>query len=146
MMNCLCANTRRAARLLTRFYEEQLRASGLTSPQFEILSALAELSRLGRPGIAQTDLAAMLGLDQTTLSRTLKLLIASGWVKRSRSTLDRRETLYGITSAGIRARHSALPHWERAQAQMREALWPDFEAALALLQGVTRAATELSAA
>jgi len=144
-MNCLCANTRRAARSLTRFYEEQLRPSGLTPPQFGLLSMLAEISRLGRSGITQTDLAEALGLDQTTLSRNLKLLIAGGWVKRSRSSLDRRQTLYSITSAGMRVRHSALPHWERAQAQMLQALGPNFDVALTLLQSVSTAAAGLSA-
>ena len=143
-MHCLCANTRRAARSLTRFYEEQLRPSGLTPAQFEVLSTLAELSRLDRSGIPQTALAETLGLDQTTLSRNLKSLIGNGWVKRLSSTSDRRQTLYSITSAGFRAHHVALPHWERAQARMQRALGPKFETALALAKDVSAAAAKLS--
>jgi len=138
-MNCFCANTRRAARSLTRLYEEHLRPSGLTPPQFGLLSLLAT-----RPGIAQTKLAEAFDLDQTTLSRNLKLLISNKWVKRTRSPLDGRQSAYTITPAGLERRQAALPHWQRAQSQMRQALGADFEAVLALVQRVSIAAVGLS--
>jgi DNA-binding MarR family transcriptional regulator len=134
-MKCLCARTRRAARSLTRLYEEHLRAVELTPPQFGLLSVLAE-----RAGLAQTELVEALDLDQTTLSRNLKLLIANKWVKRGRSAEDRRQAVYSITAAGLEVRRAALPHWQRAQAQMRRTLGAEFDAALALLERVAMAA------
>jgi len=134
-MKCLCARTRRAARALTRLYEEHLRAAELTPPQFGLLSVLAE-----RAGLAQIELAEALDLDQTTLSRNLKLLIAKKWVRRGRSAEDRRQVAYSITATGLEVRRAALPHWQRAQEQMRRTLGVEFDAALALLERVAKAA------
>lgn len=128
-MKCLCLNTRRAARSLTALYEEHLRPCNLTPAQFGLLSMLAEC-----PGLPQHEIAETAGLDQTTLSRSLQLLITSKWIKRSRSTTDRRQTLYAITPAGVKVRKEALPHWNRAQQHMRERLGTDWETAFAVLQ------------
>ncbi len=61
-MNCLCLNTRRAARGLTRIYEEHLLPAKLTPAQFGLLSMLA-----ARPGLSQAELAEVVDLDQPTL-------------------------------------------------------------------------------
>ena len=37
---CACANLRRAARTVTKLYEDQLRDSGLRATQFTLLQAL----------------------------------------------------------------------------------------------------------
>ena len=134
-MNCLCLNTRRAARSLTRLYEDHLRPCNLTPAQFGLLSVLAQ-----RPNLSQLDLAEFLDLDQTTLSRNLRHLIANKWLKRSRSTEDRRQSLYTITPAGLELRRNALPHWNRAQQQMRENLGTDWETAFSILQRLTNVA------
>jgi DNA-binding MarR family transcriptional regulator len=128
-MKCLCLNTRRAARSITAVYEEHLRVCNVTSAQFGLLSLLAE-----RAGLSQTEIAEAAGLDQTTLSRNLQIVIANKWVKRTPSTRDRRQSLYAITSAGVKLRMEAMPHWNRAQQHMREALGADWETAFAVLQ------------
>jgi DNA-binding MarR family transcriptional regulator len=128
-MDCLCLNTRRAARTLTRLYEEHLRPCNLTAAQFGLLSLLA-----ARPNLSQQDLAETLDLDQTTLSRNLRLLVSNKWIKRTRSKEDRRQTLYTITPAGLELRSDALPHWNRAQQQMRASLGSDWETALAIVK------------
>jgi DNA-binding MarR family transcriptional regulator len=128
-MNCLCLNTRRAARSLTALYEEHLRGCSVTPAQFGLLSLLAE-----RPGLSQQEIAEAAGLDQTTLSRNLQLLIDNKWIKRSRSATDRRQSLYAITPVGVKLREKALPHWNRAQQRMREVLGEDWEIAFAVLR------------
>ncbi len=133
-MNCLCLNTRHAARTLTRLYEEHLRPCNLTPAQFGLLSLLVR-----RPNLSQLDLAETIDLDQTTLSRNLKLMIANKWIKRTRSKEDRRQTLYTITAAGLERRRQALPHWNRAQRRMRESLGADWETAFAILQRLSNA-------
>jgi DNA-binding MarR family transcriptional regulator len=135
-MNCLCLNTRHAARSLTRLYEDHLRPCNLTPPQFGLLSLLA-----AKPNLSQADLAESLDLDQTTLSRNLRLLVANKWLKRSRSAADRRQTLYTITPTGLELRRTALPHWQRAQQQMHERLGADWDTAFAILQRLTNVAT-----
>ena len=120
---------------MTRLYEEYLRPCDLTPPQFGLLSALAEC-----PGLSQQGLADMLDLDQTTLSRNLRLLIENKWIKGTRSKEDRRLTCYAVTPAGLEVRQTAAPHWNRAQQQMREALGADWETAFAVLQRLSRVA------
>ena len=134
-MTCLCLDTRRAARSLTRLYEDHLRPCNLTPAQFGLLSLLA-----AKPNLSQADLAEFLDLDQTTLSRNLRLLIANKWLKRSRSTMDRRQSLYTITPTGLELRRTALPNWNCAQQQMRENLGTDWETAFSILQRLTNVA------
>jgi DNA-binding MarR family transcriptional regulator len=140
-MRCLCLNARRAARSLTALYDEELRACNVTPAQFGLLSLLA-----ARPKMSQVEIAEAVGLDQTTLSRNLQLLIANKWIKLARSTVDRRQSLYAITAAGVKLRREALPHWNRAQELMRERLGEDWETAFTLLQRLSEGAEALNVA
>jgi len=134
-MDCLCLNTRHAARSLTRLYEEHLRPCNLTPAQFGLLSMLAQ-----RPGLSQQVMADMLDLDQTTLSRNLRLMIANKWIAGTRSKEDRRQTCYAVTAEGLEVRRSAAVHWKRAQEHMREALGADWETAFAILRRLSSVA------
>ncbi len=136
-MKCLCAGTRHAARLLTRYYEEELRPANLTPAQFELLSTLA-----ARPVWSQSDLAEFLDLDQTTLSRNLKILIERKWVKRSASVKDQRQACYSLAAEGRKAWQAALPHWERAQAAMQQNLGADWQVVWSALERLTSAISE----
>jgi DNA-binding MarR family transcriptional regulator len=134
-MSCLCLNTRRAARSLTRMYEDHLRPVNLTPAQFGLLSMLA-----ARPGLSQVELAEAVDLVQTTLSRNLKLMAANKWIAGKQGPEDRRQTLYALTAAGRKVQETALPHWELAQRKMRKQLGADWEAALALVKRLQRVA------
>jgi DNA-binding MarR family transcriptional regulator len=135
-MNCLCANTRRAARALTNLYEQNLLDCELTVSQFELLQNLS-----AQPGISQAELAKVLGADQPPLSRSLQLLIGRRWIKRSASKVDARQSIYTLTATGSAKLREALPVWKNAQQQMREALGSDFDTAIALLGRLQQAAT-----
>ena len=113
---CACANLRRAARLVTQLYEEALRPAGITGPQFTLLQAL----KLAR-GALQKQLAEILGIDSTTLTRNLALLEKRGWL-RAEPAPDRRAMRLGLTAAGERKYKQALPYWESAQKKLRRAL------------------------
>lgn len=137
-MDCLCLTTRRAARNLTAIYEDELARCGVTPSQFGLLSVLS-----ARPGLSQQHLASAAGLDQTTLSRNLRLLISSGWVTGSRSKTDRRETLYSVTHAGTLRQREAKKIWEQVQKRMKQRLGADWGAAFVLLERLSSlAATE----
>ncbi len=82
----------------------------------------------------------MLDLDQTTLSRNLRLLTANKWIKGTRSKEDRRLTCYAVTPAGFEIRKAAAPHWNRAQQHMREVLGNDWETAFAVLRRLSNVA------
>jgi DNA-binding MarR family transcriptional regulator len=113
---CGCANLRRAARVITRLYDAALRPSGLGVAQFTLLQALNTA-----PGMSQKQLASLLEIDSTTLTRTLEPLRRAGWL-RSTAGDDRREVHLALTAAGKRAYSRALPYWERAQGEFIRAL------------------------
>jgi DNA-binding MarR family transcriptional regulator len=113
---CACANLRRTARLITQLYEDALRLTGLTGPQFTLLQTL----KLA-PGISQNQMGAILGMDSTTLTRSLALLRKQGWVS-SEAGEDRRELRLNLTKAGKREFEKALPYWESAQKRLKQAI------------------------
>ena len=113
---CACANLRRAARVITRRYDAALRPSGLGVAQFTLLQALHTA-----PGMSQKQLAGLLEIDSTTLTRTLAYLRNVGWL-RSTAGDDRREVHLALTAAGKRAHTRALPYWKRAQTEFIRAL------------------------
>jgi len=113
---CGCANLRRAARVISRIYDAALRPSGLGIAQFTLLQALNTA-----PGLSQKQLASLLEIDSTTLTRTLAPLRRARWL-RSTAGDDRRELHLALTAAGKRAYMRALPYWERAQAEFVQAL------------------------
>jgi DNA-binding MarR family transcriptional regulator len=113
---CGCANLRRAGRVITRLYDAALRPSGLGVTQFTLLQALNTA-----PGMSQKQLASLLEIDSTTLTRTLEPLRRAGWL-RSTAGDDRREVHLALTAAGKRAYRRALPYWERAQSEFVRAL------------------------
>lgn len=115
-LSCACANLRRAARVVTQFYDSVLRPSGLRAPQFTLLQALHHA-----PGISQKQLAELLGMDSTTLTRTLALPRRKGWL-RSETGTDRRELRLSLTRAGQREYQRVLPDWQSAQRRLRQAL------------------------
>jgi DNA-binding MarR family transcriptional regulator len=113
---CACANVRRAARLVTQLYDDALRPSGVRATQFTLLQALHLAS-----GISQKELSGLLGIDSTTLSRTLSLLRRRHWLRAAKGS-DRRELRLVLTSAGQREYERVLPYWRSAQRRLRRAL------------------------
>ncbi|HWQ29114.1 MAG TPA: MarR family transcriptional regulator [Dehalococcoidia bacterium] len=114
---CYCLAARRYARAITRFYESRLRPYGLRATQFSILAALT-LKGPTRIG----ELADLLGVERTTLSRSVALLVRNGWITVARSR-DARERLLRITDAGRARLEEAFPAWEEAQQQVKLRRW-----------------------
>lgn len=127
---CHCLAAQRAARTLARRYDEALRPIGLTSHQFSLMSALL----LDRP-LPLTQLAQLLGLDRTTLTRNLAPLEARGLVETRADPDDRRVRGLTLTATGRRLLAQAVPLWRRAQA-MTQREGPDWEMLQPLLRSV----------
>ncbi len=66
---CACFNTRKAARAVTRFYDDMLAPSGLKATQLTMLGAIS----ISGP-TRMSELADMLALVKSTLTRNLTLL------------------------------------------------------------------------
>jgi len=113
---CACASLRRADRLVARYYDAMLRPSGLHVSQFTLLQALNTA-----PQISQKQLAELLEIDSTTLTRTLAPLRREGWLSAAAGT-DRRELRLSLTAAGKREYQRALPYWKSAQKGLAQAL------------------------
>ncbi len=113
---CACANLRRAARAVSRLYNQELRCQQIEITQFTILMAL---DRAGE--ISQGKLGELLGLDSTTLTRMLPLLKKRGWIQEKEGE-DRRYRILALTPAGRTNLRQAMPYWKRAQERMQAAL------------------------
>jgi len=59
------------------------------------------------------DLAARLGLDTSTLSRTVESLVQDGLVERTASTRDRRAAVIRLSEKGHAARNRINATWNR---------------------------------
>ena len=113
---CACANLRRAARIVTQRYDQELQPAGIRATQFTLLQAL---TRVGN--ISQGALGELLGLDSTTLTRTLALLRRKRWIQ-TKPGKDRRQVRLTLTTEGKRKYLSALHYWQSAQSQLRRML------------------------
>lgn len=113
---CACATVRRAARAVTRLYDDELRPAGLRATQYTILQAL---SRKGP--VTQRRLGIGLGLDSTTLTRTLRPLERQGLIAVVAGQ-DRRARLLKLSPEGKRLLGRSQARWDKAQRRLRQAL------------------------
>ncbi|HUD52851.1 MarR family winged helix-turn-helix transcriptional regulator [Parvibaculum sp.] len=121
--HCLCLATQRAARMIARRFDEAFRPLGLTSGQFSLLMSL---NREAPPSIGSV--AALLAMDRTTLTASLKPLTRRRLVSVAVDPKDRRGRLLKLTAAGRALLASAMPVWERTQKEMERLLaTPDAE-------------------
>jgi DNA-binding MarR family transcriptional regulator len=131
--NCICLGVRRAARAVTRVYEEALKSSDLKATQFSLLSYLAQS---GAASFAE--ITSYLSLDQSTLTRNLRPLERRGLVA-VRAGPDRRTRTITLTVKGRRLYEEVLPLWEQIQGAVVERLgradWRDLRGALERLVG-----------
>jgi DNA-binding MarR family transcriptional regulator len=115
--HCLCFATQRAARVLARRFDEVLRPVGLTSGQFSLLMSL----NLPEPPTVGA-VAALLGMDRTTLTANLKPLEREGLVESAVDPVDRRGRLLVLTAAGSKKLKATLPIWTRTHTEIDERL------------------------
>jgi len=127
---CLCLAVRRASRVITREFDQALRAHGLRSTQFTLLSAL----HIGGPR-SVGEIAEMLSTDRTTLTRNLAVAEQHGWVTLRADRNDARSRIAAITRRGSRTLEAALPAWRSAQQRLTGAIGEQTAASLRKLAG-----------
>jgi DNA-binding MarR family transcriptional regulator len=113
---CACSALRRASRAVTQHYEKHFRGSGLRATQFTILATLAETGPL-----SISELSAKLGLERTTLSRSLHLVEDKGWIS-ALSDGDQRVRKMALTPKGMKKASAALAVWKRADTSVEPVL------------------------
>ena len=108
VLACAVMNFRQVARSVTARFDDQLRPVGLRATQLNLLMAIETST-----AVTITDLAEILAMDRTTMTRNLKLL-------RQRKLVDGKTI--ALTAKGRRAAAAALPLWEKAQAEILDSL------------------------
>jgi DNA-binding MarR family transcriptional regulator len=100
------------------------RSVGITSPQLVVLGAVN-----ANDGLTATEVANAVSLSQATITTIVSKLEERGFLKRERSTVDRRRVHVSLTEAGrevlaeapkplqesFSRRFEALPRWEQHQ-------------------------------
>ncbi|HEY6268414.1 MAG TPA: MarR family winged helix-turn-helix transcriptional regulator [Candidatus Acidoferrum sp.] len=106
---CASLNFRRTARAVTRLYDLALQESGIRSTQFAILVGIAK-----KQPISIGALGNILGLDSTTLTRSLRLLEKEGLIAVSKRAAKRQRFL-SVTDKGGLTLARSVPAWRAAQ-------------------------------
>ena len=109
--SCAAFNFRRTARAVTRLYDFALEPVGIRATQFAILTAVAKFQP-----VAMSRIGEILVLDQTTLTRSLRLLQKQHLLQIS-ARATRRQRFVTLTDAGVKTLAQALPLWREVQAK-----------------------------
>lgn len=132
--SCMYMHIRRASRIVTHVYDRALSPVGLVANQFTLLVSIHLLR-----AASVTRLSQVLGADQTTLTRNLKVLEKRDLIAFEPGR-DRRVKLVSLTEAGQTIVVEAFPLWKQAQAEMKQHLgqqnWNDLLALLSDLKTV----------
>jgi DNA-binding MarR family transcriptional regulator len=108
---------RKAGRIATRNYDKWLKPCGLKSTQFGMLANIAR-----NPAITVSELAELLLMDQSTVSRNLRILEKSGYIQLEEGITDQRIKRIQMTDFGVSTMNEATPLWEKAQLDMEKVL------------------------
>ena len=110
--SCVCFNTRKLARCVSQMYDTALEPSGLKNTQFALLAMVSV-----REPISITELADAMGIERTTLTRNLKVLVRDGLLAVMQGA-DARSRAVTITTAGRSRVKTAFPLWAEAQERL----------------------------
>ncbi|MES2318056.1 MAG: MarR family winged helix-turn-helix transcriptional regulator [Pseudomonadota bacterium] len=122
-LGCTCFKLRKLTRAMSRLYDQHLASVGLKTTQYSLLVNAA------RAALPVADLADILGLERTTLTRNLKPLIDAGWVEL-KAGADARQRIVTITDAGRAKVKQAYVAWCRAQSEFEKLMGRDTVRAL----------------
>lgn len=129
---CHCLKMRRSAENVIRFYDAILAPCGVTVRQYSLLNAISEQSGCNVRMLSEATL-----LDRSTLARSLKPLIQSGYIKDNKAA-GTRDRVLELTEKGEDVRKEAADLWQLAQRQFEAKLSKEqltaLEDTLALLQ------------
>lgn len=117
--------------------EADLAPTGMSLGEYQVLVYLSEADG---HALRMCDLAAMLHLSPSGLTRRLDGLVARGWVERRSSEADRRVMLAVLTDAGAAQLEAAAPvHVASVRARIIDHLTTDELEAMATVFGKIQA-------
>jgi len=135
--NCTCFNVRRVSRVITQFFDAEVRRHGMRPTQTPILEALQ-----AKNGWGMAELSEWLGMERTTLLRNLRPLQRDGLVRAKGAGRGGHVELE-ITAKGRTALAKTLPAWRSAQDKVVATLGK--ERWSTIIRDLQKAATKLRA-
>ena len=113
---CSSQKVRRLSRRISSHFDHVVASTGLKTTQYSLLNYAVALGPV-RPG----ELAKAMGIDASTLTRSLRPLIDAGWLAVGPGD-DERSRAVRVTPAGVAKRVAAKRAWKRAQLSFNERL------------------------
>jgi DNA-binding MarR family transcriptional regulator len=108
-------------------------------PSISSSEARALIELMSARGIAQGELAALLGLDKSTVSRLATGLERKGWIRRGRDEDNQRYVRLYLTAHGGEVAARVWQAWQSRRARILAVLSPDERAGLSAgLRGLIR--------
>ena len=114
--NCVCFNLRRVARVVTQFFDAEMRQHGIRPTQGSILASLNS-----KDSWNMAELSDWLGMERTTLVRNLRPLQRDGLVQAVGGGRGNRVELT-ITTKGRNQVEKLTPAWKAAQSAVVKTL------------------------
>lgn len=118
-VGCTNLKLRQLTRRVGQHYDHIVGAAGVKTTQYSLLSYVVKLAPV-RP----SDLAKVMEMEASTLTRNLQPLVAAGWVEIGPG-VDGRSRVVTATEAGRAKRAEAQAEWKRAQLALNERLGVD---------------------
>jgi DNA-binding MarR family transcriptional regulator len=128
---CLCALLRKVGRVATQRYNAALKPTGLRITQFSLLMNIRR-----NPQISVTELSALMHMDQTTITRNLKVLEKKALIRIFPDPNDQRVRKIQITHEGKKTVKQSMPSWISAQEKMVDSI--GFDQAVLLVQSLNQ--------
>ncbi len=116
LRGCVCSRTRMLDRVLSRLFDDSLAPLGIRASQLTVLALIGAME-----GLRAADVAQYLEMDKSTVSRSLALLRARGWVEESAGSTRKLRRL-DVSAKGRALLRETLPLWRSAAERARETL------------------------
>jgi DNA-binding MarR family transcriptional regulator len=116
MENCVCFNLRWVTRVVTKFFDAEMRRHGIRPTQESILASLRT-----RDSWNMAELSDWLGMERTTLVRNLRPLQRDGFVNVVGGGRGNRVEVT-ITTKGRKQIEKLMPSWKSAQSAVVKTL------------------------
>lgn len=113
-IDCYCVKLRRAANIVSDIYDNCLKSAGLSVTQYSLLSNLQKIENC-----SVTDLANYIGLERTTVVRTLRPLFSKGLISDA-SAPGQRNKILQVTEKGEKMIDQCRMLWQDAQEEVEQ--------------------------
>ncbi len=126
MEGCLGTRVARLQRTVGRRFDQALRPLGLSMAQLELLAWLKGQDAPVRP----SELAGIMAVERSTMSRNLAVLERQGWVATVTASSTGRSMAVALTAAGSEKLREAGQTWAVVQRETETLLGPDAAATI----------------